>query len=110
MRATILGGGGGAASPTRQTACTLIRDRNQALLVDVGSGAGRLVADPSMLDGVGELHVVLTHFHLDHLCGLPYLAMLGCRLWSGLPDAGCTRPPAPRSSSRFVDLRSQPTT
>lgn len=62
MRATILGSGGGAALPTRHTACVLIREDDHALLVDIGSGAGRVVADPSMLDGVGELHVVLTRF------------------------------------------------
>src|SRR5919201_738179 len=42
----------------------------------MGTGARRLLADASLLGGVGRLHVVLTHFHFDHVCGLPYLPWL----------------------------------
>jgi metal-dependent hydrolase (beta-lactamase superfamily II) len=45
-------------------------------LLDIGTGARRLLTNPRLLDGVRELHVVSTHFHLDHVCGLPYLRML----------------------------------
>jgi ribonuclease BN (tRNA processing enzyme) len=72
----ILGSGGGAPSGVRETACYLIRDGGRALLVDVGTGARRLFGDPRLLDGVDELDIVLTHFHLDHVCGLPYLLSL----------------------------------
>jgi ribonuclease BN (tRNA processing enzyme) len=73
----ILGSGGGAPSGVRETACYLIRDGGRALLVDVGTGARRLLGDPRLLDGVEELQIVLTHFHLDHVCGLTYLPSLG---------------------------------
>ena len=43
----------------------------------MGSGARRLLADRSLIAGVEGLDVVLTHFHFDHVCGLPYLAWLG---------------------------------
>jgi ribonuclease BN (tRNA processing enzyme) len=43
----------------------LIRDGDRALLLDAGSGLPR-----AQLDGVRELHILLTHFHLDHVCGL----------------------------------------
>jgi ribonuclease BN (tRNA processing enzyme) len=69
----ILGSGGGVPSGIRETACYLVRDGERALLLDIGTGARRLITNPSLLDGVRDLHVVLTHFHLDHICGLPYL-------------------------------------
>jgi ribonuclease BN (tRNA processing enzyme) len=43
----------------------LIRERDRALMLDAGSGLRR-----ARLDGVRELHIVLTHFHLDHVSGL----------------------------------------
>jgi ribonuclease BN (tRNA processing enzyme) len=73
MDVSILGSGGGAPSRARETSCVLVRDGNSALLLDIGTGACRLIADPSSLEGVEELQVVLTHFHFDHVCGLPYL-------------------------------------
>jgi len=84
VHVSILGSGGGAPSGSHETACVLIRDRERALLLDIGTGARRLLADPALLEGVGELHVVLTHFHFDHVCGLPYLPMLGTRaaIWA----------------------------
>lgn len=76
MRVSVLGSGGGVPSRARETACALIRDRDRALLLDIGTGARRFLTDPSLLEGVTELHVVLTHFHFDHVCGLPYLHTL----------------------------------
>lgn len=74
---SILGSGGGAPSDIRETACYLIRDDGRALLVDVGTGARRLLSAPGLLDNVERLEIVLTHFHLDHVCGLTYLSSLG---------------------------------
>jgi ribonuclease BN (tRNA processing enzyme) len=79
MRVSILGSGGGAPSATRETSCILIRDGARALILDMGTGARRLLADPKLLDGASELHVLLTHFHFDHVCGLPYLPWLRLR-------------------------------
>lgn len=77
VRAVILGSGGRAPSRVRETACLLIREEDgRALLLDAGSGARRLLTDPAYLEGVRELDVVLTHFHLDHVCGLAYLPLL----------------------------------
>jgi ribonuclease BN (tRNA processing enzyme) len=68
----------------RETACYLIRDGDRALVVDVGTGARRLLGAPGLLEGIDELQIVLTHFHLDHVCGLPYLASLAVRatIWA----------------------------
>src|SRR5213080_2474065 len=76
MRVTILGSGGGVPSAARETRCTLVREGTSALLLDMGTGARRLLADPTLLEGADQLHVVLTHFHFDHVCGLPYLPWL----------------------------------
>lgn len=70
----MLGSGGWFPSEERETACTLVREDDRALVLDAGSGLRRL---PALLDGVRELHIVLTHFHLDHVCGLGYVPALG---------------------------------
>ena len=77
MQVELLGCGGAAPTATRETACALIRKEERAVLLDVGTGARRLLGDPTRLSGVRRLDVVLTHFHLDHVCGLTYLPMLG---------------------------------
>jgi ribonuclease BN (tRNA processing enzyme) len=84
VQITILGSGGGAPSETRETACVLLREGGRALLLDAGTGARRLITDPAHLAGVTHLDVVLTHFHLDHVCGLPYLGSLAqtVALWA----------------------------
>jgi ribonuclease BN (tRNA processing enzyme) len=84
VRLTILGCGGGTPSAARETSCILVRGGNRALLLDMGSGARRLLTDSSLLEGVRELHVVLTHFHFDHISGLPYLPWLsvGATIWA----------------------------
>lgn len=82
---TPLGTGGFFPGRGRHTACYLLTSAkapDRAVLLDAGTGVARL-AFPKirrMLAGVKELHVVLTHYHLDHVCGLFYLTM------SGLPD------------------------
>ncbi|MDQ6607946.1 MAG: MBL fold metallo-hydrolase [Actinomycetota bacterium] len=70
---TILGGGGWFPAHGRQTACALLRRGEHAVLIDAGTGVGRLVETPSLLDGIRRLDIVLTHFHLDHVAGLAYL-------------------------------------
>ncbi len=76
MQVRLLGSGGFAPSDRRETASALFRNDGEALLVDAGSGARRLLGDRSLLTGVERLHVVLTHFHLDHTMGLFFLAGL----------------------------------
>src|SRR3984893_11138035 len=74
---TILGGGGWVPAHGRETACALLRDANSAIMIDAGTGVGRLVERPELLDGVQRLDIGLTHFHLDHVAGLAYLPALG---------------------------------
>ncbi|HST25223.1 MAG TPA: MBL fold metallo-hydrolase [Gaiellaceae bacterium] len=74
MQVQLLGSGGFAPSDRRETASALVTKDGEALLIDAGTGARRLLTEPSLLDGVEHLHVVLTHFHLDHVVGLFFLA------------------------------------
>ena len=100
MVVTLLGSGGFAPSAVRETACALVRDGPRALLLDAGSGVRRLVTDPWYLEGVTHVDVVLTHFHLDHVCGLPYLCALPSRPRSGPLAPGSTPGTARRSWRR----------
>lgn len=77
MRAWILGTAGWMPTAERQTTCVLVREGERALLLDAGTGGARLVSEPRRLDGVARLDVLLTHFHLDHVCGLLYLPGTG---------------------------------
>ena len=75
MRLIPLGTNGYIPTYGRQTMCFLVRFDDQAVLLDAGTGAARLM-EPSirlLLEGVAQLDVVLTHFHLDHVVGLSYL-------------------------------------
>jgi ribonuclease BN (tRNA processing enzyme) len=80
---TLLGSGGWIPSARRETCSALLRDGEDAVLIDAGTGVSRLLEQPALLDGVGTLEVVLTHFHLDHVVGLAYLPALTCdaRVW-----------------------------
>ena len=79
----ILGAGGWIPTGTHATCSALVRDGEAAVLIDAGTGIERLVADPSLLDGVVRVDLVLTHFHRDHVVGLGY--MPGLRGAGGVP-------------------------
>ena len=57
----------------RATTCVLVRRGDAALVLDAGTGLHRLVTEPERLVGVTRIDLALTHFHLDHVCGLTYL-------------------------------------
>ena len=79
MHGILLGSGGGIQTQSRCTCSALFRCEDKGLLVDAGTGVSHLVTQPPLLEGVNELAVVLTHFHLDHLVGLSYLPSLSPR-------------------------------
>jgi ribonuclease BN (tRNA processing enzyme) len=101
-RLIILGGGGWFPAHGRHTACALLRDGDSAIMIDAGTGVGRLVEQPELLDGIQRLDILLTHFHLDHVAGLAYLPALQlCRdttVWGpgqslyGIPTADLLEP------------------
>lgn len=84
MQARLLGSGGWLPADGREICCLYVRSGTEALVIDTGTGARRLITDADLLDGVERLHVVLTHFHLDHvfgLCALPALE-LPVEIWA----------------------------
>jgi ribonuclease BN (tRNA processing enzyme) len=79
-RAVLLGSGGEMPTGRRETCAALLRDGEQAVLVDAGTGTRRLFTEPGLIASASRLDVVLTHFHADHVCGLVYLNMTGLPL------------------------------
>jgi len=79
----ILGAGGWIPTGTHATCSALLRQGDAAVLIDAGTGIERLVRDRTLLEGVRQLDLVLTHFHLDHVAGLGYAP--GLRRAGGWP-------------------------
>jgi ribonuclease BN (tRNA processing enzyme) len=77
MKLTVLGSGGWIPTSSRQTSCYLITSGTEALVLDAGTGLGALHIDPSYLDGVETVTVLLSHFHLDHVTGLGFISGRG---------------------------------
>jgi ribonuclease BN (tRNA processing enzyme) len=76
MDVTLLGTLGWMPRGARETTCFAVRDGSSLMLFDAGTGLRRLL-DPDharLLDGAAEVHLFLSHYHLDHVCGLAYLS------------------------------------
>lgn len=66
MKLKVLGCSGGIGGNLRTTSFLLDHD----VLIDAGTGTGELsLAELSMID-----HVFVTHSHLDHIVGIPFMA------------------------------------
>jgi ribonuclease BN (tRNA processing enzyme) len=72
MRTEVLGSGGWMSTQRRATSAVRIEMGGYSLLLDAGTGLRAAVTS----DGPGDVHVVCTHFHLDHVAGLAYLPAL----------------------------------
>lgn len=75
MRVTLLGTMGWMPSDRRETTCLACRLGDHTFIFDAGTGLRRLREPPhaDLLAGSGQVHLFLTHYHLDHVCGLAYL-------------------------------------
>jgi len=88
---------GAVSSPTRQsvkyggnTACVEVQCGNRTLILDAGSGF-RLLGLDLQERNISDLDLFFTHFHYDHICGLPFFAPLynpdtKMHIWSGHLD------------------------
>jgi ribonuclease BN (tRNA processing enzyme) len=76
--ATILGSGGFVPTGRRETSSLLLGGGASPVVVDAGTGLRRLITDRAALlgDWSGRLDILLSHFHIDHVCGLAYLTEL----------------------------------
>jgi ribonuclease BN (tRNA processing enzyme) len=91
LRLTLLGTQGWIPTPERATTCLAVDDGPLLLIFDAGTGLGRLLRPPAseLIAGAREIHLFLTHYHLDHVCGLAYLPAIfaGHTLTVHVPDA-----------------------
>lgn len=85
MQIEFLGTGGFHPNERRHTACVLLPE--VGIMFDAGTSVFRL---PARLQTT-ELHVFLSHAHLDHICGLTYLLVpllkgeiKSCRIYAGV--------------------------
>jgi ribonuclease BN (tRNA processing enzyme) len=94
MSLTLLGTMGWMPSDRRETTCMACRDGAVLFLFDAGTGLRRLLdpAASALLDGALEVHLFLTHYHLDHVCGLAYLSgvLPGRHVTIHAPEAAIT--------------------
>lgn len=76
MQLIPLGTNGFFPTFDRQTMSFLLTWEEHALLLDAGSGLGRLMepGPGEALRSARQLTVILTHYHLDHVIGLPGLS------------------------------------
>ena len=63
----------------------------------------RLITEPALLKGIERLHVVLSHFHLDHVMGLVALAGLPLEREIWMPARLLAGLPADEVFERLVD-------
>ena len=125
MRVTLLGTIGWMPSDRRETTCFACRAGDSLFIFDAGTGLRRLrePAQAALLDGARDVHLFLTHYHLDHVCGLAYLpgVLPGRELvihapaaeLNGVDPEGAVagllrRPYNPRDWEDLTDLRLQP--
>lgn len=75
---TLLGTQGWIPTPRRCTTCLAYRDGTDLLVFDAGTGLARFLEPPAadLLSGVDQVHLLLTHYHLDHSAGLSYISGL----------------------------------
>jgi ribonuclease BN (tRNA processing enzyme) len=76
MDVTLLGTLGWMPRGARETTCFAVREGPVLFVFDAGTGLRRLL-DPQhagLLEGAAEVHLFLSHYHLDHVCGLAYLS------------------------------------
>ncbi len=72
---TLLGSGGWIPTQRRETTCGLLSLPEALFIFDAGTGLSRML-EPRFreeLAGSREVHLFLSHYHLDHVVGLFYL-------------------------------------
>jgi ribonuclease BN (tRNA processing enzyme) len=78
MKIIPLGISGFIPTLERETLSILIIINNCAIIFDCGTGLKRLLLNEIkvQLNNIDSVHVFLTHFHMDHLAGFPWLLKL----------------------------------
>jgi phosphoribosyl 1,2-cyclic phosphodiesterase len=55
-----------------ETTCVELREGSEQLIFDMGTGARRLGYDMMARGVVGDIHILMTHTHWDHIQGWPF--------------------------------------
>lgn len=74
MRITFLGTNGWYDSPTGSTVSALIDTKDAYIILDAGFG---IVKARELIKENKPIYLFLTHFHVDHICGLHAISRLG---------------------------------
>lgn len=94
----ILGTQGWIPTPRRATTCLAYREADTLLVFDAGTGLAHFLRPPAaaLLDGIDEVQLLLTHYHLDHAIGLSYLSGVfpGRRVTVHVPEQAINGIPA----------------
>ena len=59
------------------TTCVEVLDQNQSLIIDMGSGVKNLndeLQQTGKMNTTNEFHILMSHFHFDHILGIPFFA------------------------------------
>lgn len=74
-RFTMLGSGGWIPTARRETTCAILSFPESLFILDAGTGLARLLEERFRpeLEPEREVHLFLSHYHLDHVAGLLYL-------------------------------------
>lgn len=73
MQITFLGTNGWFDTHTGATSCVFLDTKDCYIILDAGSGFYKV---PSLLKEEKPIYLLLTHLHLDHICGLQMLPLL----------------------------------
>lgn len=95
MKLYILGSAGWMSAEGRQTSCFMTEEKGKLILLDAGTGMSNLGKYKNITDKYGEINIVFSHYHLDHIVGLSYIYnfFTDKRLNLYFPQIGYARPP-----------------
>ena len=72
MTIYILGSAGWIPG-TNETSCIMVENRGELFILDAGTGMSNLRKYRGVLDRYDTVHLLLSHYHLDHMIGLIYI-------------------------------------
>ncbi len=73
MKLTALGTNGWMPTNNQKTSCFLIEHKGYLIILDCGNGISNLYKYEDILKNYKHVHIILTHYHLDHIIGIMYL-------------------------------------
>ena len=90
-RLLFLGTQGWIPTPRRETTCLAFLWKGTLLIFDAGTGLSRFLQPPAAayLEAADQIHLILTHYHLDHCVGVSFITGLfsGREVTIHVPDA-----------------------